>query len=253
MFLISNYLNSAREAYRFAWKNQEYRSKHGAPVSIADSNGLGSIVFAAVDANGAVITMSEGQTQVSFTLVQEGDVTQDASMEISASYAGQDASATSNAWSVNLKDGGETAKTFTGDQRAKRIGIEIDLGTLPSIPAYGSYKWSAVTWAEDGTLNGGLEEADFNDVIRGTAANDKIAGLGGADALDGGAGNDQIDGGAGDDLIAGGAGSDDIKGGDGNDVIFSSATLFAPQRNKPSDSWSAPAGYSLVSAGSKDK
>ena len=57
-----------------------------------------------VNANAAVITLVGGQTQVSFALVQQGDVTADASLQLSATYAGQSGSVTSNAWSVNLQD-----------------------------------------------------------------------------------------------------------------------------------------------------
>ncbi|MHB1198401.1 MAG: putative Ig domain-containing protein [Polaromonas sp.] len=183
-----------------------------------------------VDANGAVITLAEGQTQVSFALVQQGEVSADASAYLSASYTGADGSATSNAWGVNLSDAGAIAQTYLGDQRAKLIGIETQPGITADKPSFGTYAWNETSWAADGTLTNGVAEADFNDVITGSAGNDKINGLGGNDALDGGAGNDEIDGGAGDDLIGGGAGSDNIKGGAGNDVILSATNLVAPQR-----------------------
>ncbi len=111
---------------------------------------------------------------------------------------------------------------YTGEQRAQLIGIEIDTNILPGDPLYNTYKWGATSWAADGTLTGGVAQANFADVITGSALADKIFGLGGNDALDGGAGNDEIDGGVGDDLIGGGTGSDNIKGGDGNDSIIAS-------------------------------
>jgi len=190
-----------------------------------------------VDANGAVITLAEGQTQVSFALVQEGEVTADEAGALSVSYQGTDAgtqSATSNSWALTLQDAGEASKTYTGDQRA---------------PLTDHYNWNTTSWATDGTLNGGVAEADFGDVIYGSAGNDKISGLGGNDALDGGAGNDDIDGGTGDDLIGGGSGSDNIKGGDGNDYISSSATLDVSQRYKPGDSWTPPGAQQVVTQG----
>ena len=202
-----------------------------------------------VDANGAVIRLAEGQTQVSFALVQHGDVTADASMQLSASYAGQNSNATSNSWNVNLQDAGAINQASNGDQRAQLIGIEIDLGVTADKPAYNTYKWSATSWGQDGTLIGGLAEPDFSDVIRGTGGNDRIAGLGGNDALDGGAGNDDIDGGVGDDLIGGGAGSDNIDGGDGNDYINSSATLNVALRSRPTDSWSPPGAQQVLTQG----
>jgi Ca2+-binding RTX toxin-like protein len=191
-----------------------------------------------VDADGAVITLAEGQTSVSFSLLEDGEITADMAGSISASYAGTDPNnsqtAESNTWALNLQDTGEIARTYTGDQRGP---ITVNLAT-----GVESYDWSPTSWANDGTLIGGEAEPDFADVIYARSGNDKIDGKGGNDALSGGAGNDQIDGGEGDDMIAGGAGSDSIKGGAGNDFISSSAALFVPQRKKPTDSWSPPAG-----------
>ena len=124
-------------------------------------------------------------------------------------------------WHINLVEEG-ALKIYTGEQRAKLIGIEIDTNILPGDPLYNTYKWGATSWAADGTLTGGVAQANFADVITASALADKIFGLGGNDALDGGAGNDEIDGGIGDDLIGGGTGSDNIKGGDGNDSIIAS-------------------------------
>lgn len=195
-----------------------------------------------VAADGAVITLAEGQTQVSFALVQEGEVTTDGSAGLSVSYQGEDSAAESNTFTLNLQDTGEIGRTYNGDQRAKLIGIEIDEHITPDKPSFGTYKWSATSWANDGTLNGGIEEADFADVIYAGSGNDKINGKGGNDALSGGAGNDEIDGGEGNDMIAGGTGSDDIQGGAGDDYISTSSPLATPQRLKPTDTWSPPAG-----------
>ncbi|WP_176451945.1 putative Ig domain-containing protein [Rhodoferax sp. TH121] len=167
-----------------------------------------------VDANGAVITLAEGQAQVSIALVQQGEITADASLQLSATYAGAQGTVTSNAWEIQLKDAGEVVKTFRGDQHGA-------INTTHSTSAY--YDWSGTSWAADGTLVNGVEEAGYGDVILGSAGNDKMLGLGGNDALEGLAGNDQIDGGDGNDLIAGGMGADNIKGGAGDDTIFSDA------------------------------
>jgi Ca2+-binding RTX toxin-like protein len=203
-----------------------------------------------VNAQGAVITLVAGQTQASFVLLQQGAVSASASAQLSVSYAPAQGSAVqSNAWAVNLQDAGALGQTQRGDQRAKVIGTEIDLGTPPSNARFGTYKWEATSWGADGTLIGGVAAANFSDVLRGTAGNDKLSGLGGNDALDGGAGNDLMEGGEGDDLIGGGAGSDTILGGAGNDYINSSATLNMTLRQKPSDSWSAPGGQAVVTQG----
>ncbi len=204
-----------------------------------------------VDADGAVITLNEGQTQASFALIQEGaTLDADTPGSISLAYQGAEQSATSNAWGVNLKDTGELARTYNGDQRAKLIGIEINLEVTPDKPSYNTYNWGATTWATDGTLTGGLAELDFADVIYAASTNDKMNGAGGNDALSGGAGNDTLDGGDGDDLIAGGTGSDIIQGGAGNDYISSSASMVAPWRRKPDDKWSPPGGGATVLASS---
>ena len=115
--------------------------------------------------------------------------------------------------------------TYTGDQRAKLIGIETQLSVTADKPNFNSYAWNEISFAADGHMNNGVAEVNFADVLYGSAQADKISGLGGNDALSGGAGDDQIDGGTGDDLIGGGAGSDTITGGDGNDYINSSADL----------------------------
>ena len=119
------------------------------------------------------------------------------------------------------------AHLYNGDQRAPLSGT--------------GYSWGAVTWAADGTLVGGVAEANFNDVIVGDqqAAEDKdtINGLGGNDALDGREGDDTIDGGEGDDLIGGGKGSDTLHGGAGNDEILSATGLTVPQRTSPDEVW----------------
>jgi len=191
-----------------------------------------------VNADGAVITLAEGQTQVSFALVQEGEVTVDASAALSVTYQGTSQSATSNNWGVNLTDAGEATHTYTGDQRAPLLG---------STPYY---DWLETSWAADGTLVGGVIEENFNDVIDGVAGGDKISGLGGNDALLGRAGNDEIDGGDGDDLIAGGTGSDRILGGEGKDMIFGAVSLSLSQRIRTDDAWELPDGQTVWTQGS---
>jgi len=157
-----------------------------------------------IDANGAVIELDEGQTQVSFALVQSGDLTEDGSTALSVTYAGA-ASTVSNSWDITLHDTGEAIRTYNGDQHGALVGSPASYDT-------------ATIWATDGTLIGGVVEHDFADVIYGSYGKDKISGLGGNDALNGGDGADTLDGGAGDDLIGGGLGSDHITGGEGNDV-----------------------------------
>ena len=143
-----------------------------------------------------------------------------------------------------------TIRTYNGDQRAPLIGSEIDPNTPSTNSSFNTYKWSATSWAVNGTLTGGIVQADFNDVIAGSSEADSINGLGGNDALDGRAGNDVLDGDAGDDLIAGGDGSDIIFGGAGNDMILSATGLNVGQRKGPGDLWLVPSGKTLWIKGS---
>lgn len=65
-----------------------------------------------VNAQGAVIALAAGQTQVSFALLQEGEVSADAAAQLSLSYTPAQGNAVqSNNWSVNLQDAGVVALT----------------------------------------------------------------------------------------------------------------------------------------------
>lgn len=204
-----------------------------------------------VPGNGAMIALVDGQTEVRFSLVQTTEITANASTQMTATYQSGSESATSNMWGIDVIDGGEVARTYSGDQRALLRGIEVEQGSiLPGDSRYNTYKWSATTWNVNGTLDGGTAEEGFNDVINGQGGNDKIRGLGGNDALSGLAGDDDIDGGTGDDLIGGGTGSDTIHGGDGNDYIFGATGLGVFARVGPNDNWSSPGGEPVLAMGS---
>ena len=195
-----------------------------------------------VPLDGAVITLKEGQTEVDFALTNSAELTANADLTLKASYTSTDPSGaqtvtSSNSAAVSLIDGGVTTRTYNGDQRAP-------------LSTGGTYEWGSTAWQADGSLTGGVAEADFADVIYASGGNDTVNGLGGNDALDGGAGNDSIDGGAGDDLIGAGAGSDEIQGGDGNDIIVSATGLVALQRNKPTDAYTdMPVGSTVLRSG----
>ncbi|WP_162580328.1 calcium-binding protein [Variovorax sp. PBS-H4] len=190
-----------------------------------------------IPAAGAVITLVEGQSEVHFALMQQGEISADALAQLSATYRGGSVTADSNAWELTVEDAGEQARTYLGDQH-------------PSLSEGGFYDWSSVHWASDGTLEGGVADAGFNDVIVGQADNNRIEGLGGNDALDGAGGNDVVDGGEGDDLLAGGAGSDLIRGGGGNDWILSAHALGLSPRRSPDQTWNPPAGTATWTKGS---
>jgi RTX calcium-binding nonapeptide repeat (4 copies) len=181
-----------------------------------------SIAGSIVAANGAVITLAEGQTQVSFALIQEGDISADATVQLSARYtaAGQIGVATSlgetvasNSYSLTVKDtGGTTHALYHGDQ-SPFVG--------PLSTGYDDY------WNQAGYREGGKTVADFSDFSEGRYnLSNKMEGLGGNDFLVGGRMADTIDGGNGDDLIGGGEGSDQLLAGDGNDIIFGASYVF---------------------------
>ncbi len=70
---------------------------------------------------------------------------------------------------IKLEDVGAITRTFTGDQRAKLIGIETRPGLCPASARYNTYAWSETTWAADGTLFGGVGQAGFADDLPGTS------------------------------------------------------------------------------------
>lgn len=196
-----------------------------------------------VAADGAVIQLVEGQTQVSFALVQTGEVTADASAVLSVSYTGGDAlaqvSATSNSIGLDLLDTGAIQATKLGDQQP---GTYEDGRFVWYLSGGGIPEWDA-----EGQLVNGYAAPDFADALFGFGLRDQLIGFGGNDALDGAGGNDYLDGGDGDDLIGGGLGSDRIYGGAGNDHISSSSLLNVDVRRSTNDHWVAPAG-AVVSA-----
>ncbi|MCE3605496.1 putative Ig domain-containing protein [Massilia sp. P8910] len=190
-----------------------------------------------VPASGAVIPLVEGQTQVSFALIQDGALGADTSATVKALVSGKEGIITSNSFNVVLKDSGDFKFAFKGDQSPA-------LGSPD-----GSYNWSTSKWQPDGTLTNAVAHKDFFDVIYGSNAADKMFGFGGNDALSGADGADNIDGGAGDDLITGGAGSDYLLGGDGNDFIASASRLSVALRSKEQDGFTPPEGAKSFAAG----
>jgi VCBS repeat-containing protein len=170
-----------------------------------------------IDANGAVITLTEGDTLASIALVSDEEIDEDQLGSISATFNGSgqgSQNAASNSWELTLKDAGESTKTILGDQHGP-VAVNVDTGKE-------YYDWAATEgYDAEGQLIGGQAEADFEDVLNGTEGKDNIKGLGGNDYLSGGGGNDTLEGGDGNDVITGGEGSDTILGGAGDDIISS--------------------------------
>ena len=114
-------------------------------------------------------------------IVSDSPLDSDQTLQLTLTYHHDGQAVQSNTVTLNLEDAGEPGQTYTGDQRAKLMGTEIDPNILPGDPQYGTYNWSATHWLQDGTLNGGVAEADFADVIRAGGGDDFIsssAGLG---------------------------------------------------------------------------
>ncbi len=196
-------------------------------LSFSGANGCKAILGdTTVDANGAVITLAEGQTRVSFSLVHDGQLDGDAQGSLSASYSGNGQSAASNTWQIDLRDRADPVTVRNGDQRPV-----IKTGEHG---AY--YDWSGTSYQPDGTLLNGVSEPGFEDVLYAAGAS-RLIGGGGNDVLGGSAAADEIDGGAGDDLIAGGLGTDKIDGGDGNDRIYTAGEAYAPGRQYVGERW----------------
>ena len=228
-----------------------------------------------VAANGAVITLAEGQTQVSFALVQDGEVSEDLQGALSVRYQGKE-QASSNSWALTLRDAGESDNTLNGDFLVKKtwalgagawrtidgrlIWHDVNLdGALVAVPEGQQYYYE-INHDEDryGNLLAASGDDDSEKVtdntLFGSEDKDAINGLSGNDLLSGGAGNDTIDGGTGDDMIGGGAGADSILGGDGDDFISSSADIVANrQQQGPTDlwkNWGLPQGKQALHQGS---
>lgn len=227
-------------------------AKLGETVTLALSN-LGHKFKALVGgvlvaANGAVLQLRQGQTEVSFTLVQDGEVTGDVSTALSVSYNGPGPVVASNAWTVAVEDSGTAGQSIQGDGM---VGLRTSATTIwrdgRIVVQAGE---AAYVVGADGNLTAGPGTLVLDNVIYGGSGHDKILGVAGNDALDGGAGNDELYGEQGDDLIAGGDGSNSLQGGSGNDFILGSGALSATlQQWGPNDLWQAPSGVRVLGRG----
>ncbi len=200
------------------------------------------------DAGGAVIALQQGQTQISFGLVQVGDVQTSASAQLRASTNREGATVLSNAWTIELLDAGDAARYLVGDGSYRSIVSKLNVvrdGRV--VVAAGE-----IAYAADAANNLAVGDGPFlqDNMLYGSADNDAIDGLLGNDALDGGDGDDTLDGGAGDDLIAGGGGINLLRGGAGRDFIAGSAVLSRGlQQLGPNDLWIAPTDKPVLGHG----
>ncbi|OYT87938.1 MAG: hypothetical protein CFE43_21625, partial [Burkholderiales bacterium PBB3] len=118
-------------------------------------------------AGGVTLTLTEGQTEVSFALVNTADLSANVDVVLTASYTSEGETVTSsNNATYTLTDSGATARSYYGDQRAL-------------LDEEGKYDWESTSWTSGGNLINGVSQANFADVIKGSGGNDKIDGLGG--------------------------------------------------------------------------
>jgi Ca2+-binding RTX toxin-like protein len=202
-----------------------------------------------VAASGAVIALEAGQTQVSFTLLQQGEVSAGASAALSATFTPLDGdTVTSNLWTLQVQDQGSTGRTLVGDQwAALRTSNQAILRDGRLVVAQGGLAFTA---QGDGNLLPGTGMEVIDNLLFGSTGADQLQGLLGNDALDGGAGNDLLLGGDGDDLLAGGAGNNDLQGGAGNDFILAAGSLHRGlQQLGPADLWVPPPGKTVLGRG----
>jgi RTX calcium-binding nonapeptide repeat (4 copies) len=222
-----------------------------------------------VDANGAIITLTEGQTFASFSLVSETEITADQLGSISANYqtdsalgnsgagSGTVSPISSNTWGLTLSDAGESDNTLSGDYNVQTLPqpfspvtrLNADGQTITVVDIGQQYYVRAGSPNLFADPNGELVN---DNALYGSTQRDKIEGLTGSDLLGGFTGNDTIDGGEGADMIGGGAGADHILGGAGDDYISSSADVNTNhQAYNSTDIWSnygLPAGKEAVSS-----
>jgi hypothetical protein len=183
-----------------------------------------------VDANGAVINLREGQTQVSFALVSDSAIEADQSGSICVSYQGTGAnaqSATSNSWAITVKDAGEPdnaehplegdylvkTETYTSDTPLRRTKPYGTLTTVddPNTPSVIVLEKDQLYYVKDGqgNLAKGSEDPTYRPILDGdghvigqkeipsddkTVTDNTLFGSAAKDKIDGKTGNDLIDG-----------------------------------------------------------
>lgn len=134
-----------------------------------------------------------------------------------------------------------------GDRRAEIFPYQA----TPNSGRTWRYAWENTQRMPNGTLVGGVYEANFEDVLRGGEGSDALFGKGGNDALDGNEGDDLLEGEDGNDALVGGEGADELIGGDGDDIIISDGSLSADDRFGPDDTFTHAGVYrgTLVAGG----
>lgn len=189
------------------------------------------------------VQLTEGQTQVGFALVHEGELSADVVGSIKVTFEGQAGTAESNTWAVSLHDTGGPSGTLTGDFMAQtRTSTRDYVRSNFHGQAVTTVHEGGVEFVVDGNGNlvGGGDTLVTDNTIYGTDENDEIDGGVGEDLLSGRDGNDKLIGGVGSDMLLGGDGDDILVGGEGNDYISSASNATAgTQQYGPDDNWAS--------------
>lgn len=212
-------------------------------ISLAGLGGQGlQVVANGQTYTGDVVTLAlaEGQTQLGFALIQDGQLTGEVSGSIKATYNGNAGSSESNEWSLILQAASNAGNAFEGDFTKKlKSKQNPDEADRYELDALGNYVVDS----------GNPVAAGAADLFHGTDQADRMLGRGGNDLLLGGLGNDYLDAGDGDDVVQGGLGADTILGGAGRDSIYGSSTGAFVFPDSPNWTLQTPAGGTLLSQG----
>ncbi|MBK9346520.1 MAG: hypothetical protein IPN06_08815 [Burkholderiales bacterium] len=236
---ISVYLSQAAKAGETAVLNLQNLASAGMKAILGDS---------VVDANGATITLAEGQTEIRFALIQDGAISADVSGSVSVTYNGTGGSVTSNAWGVNLKNQDASNRYVRqGDQTWDNSNWQLHPdGNLSGAGAgvrLGSHDEMFVGYGDEASIDVML--SDNATGLHQLVTQVDLKALGGNDILTGMRNNDLLDGGDGDDVIFGGLGTDQIQGGAGNDIILANTSARFSSSSRMDDNGTAWSGATL--------
>ena len=174
------------------------------------------------------LNATEGQNILSLALLEQGDLTANASVTFKAIIESTDAdgavtSTTSNLYTLDINGVDDTQPIQT------TLTISGDIAPIDTDLSKDGIQ------ADGDALNNPLGTAQpYEDILGGSAGNDHIlsgelnddvGGGGGDDWIEGGNGNDYIHGDTGNDLIEGGAASDILLGGNGNDRLYANIKI----------------------------
>jgi len=174
------------------------------------------------------LNATEGQNILSLALLEQGDLTANASVTFKAIVESTDAdgtvtSTTSNLYTLDINgvddtQDPQTTLTINGDVKPTDIDPDKD-----GIQAKGDAQGNPIGTPEpyeDIVLG-----SDGNDHILSGELTDLVGAGGGDDWVEGGNGNDYLIGGSGNDLIEGGTGSDILLGREGNDRLYADTKI----------------------------